>query len=79
MLGNLSQTDRQSQIAQSYDAHFNHLREVYDRVLENHNFESLIVYSGDIKKQPYKQIQDTHVTRVKQTNALLCAKQESCE
>jgi Xaa-Pro dipeptidase len=51
MLGNHSQTDLQSQLAQSYDAHFNHLREVYDRALDNHHFESLIVYSGAIKKQ----------------------------
>ena len=57
MLDNQSQTDRQSQIAQSYDAHFNHLREVYDRALDNHRFESLIVYSGAIKKQFQDDIQ----------------------
>ena len=34
-----------------YAAHFKSLREVYDRALENHRFESLIVYSGEMKKQ----------------------------
>ena len=57
MLDNLSQIDRQSQIAQSYDAHFNHLREVYDRALDNHQFEQLIVYSGAIKNRFQDDIQ----------------------
>lgn len=57
MLDNHSQTGLQSNFEQSYDAHFNHLREVYDRALENHNFESLIVYSGAIKKRFQDDIQ----------------------
>ena len=57
MLDNHSQTGLQSNFEQSYDAHFNHLREVYDRALKNHNFESLIVYSGAIKNRFQDDIQ----------------------
>ena len=32
-----------------YRKHFEKLREVYDRALVNNNFESLVVYSGEIK------------------------------
>lgn len=38
-----------SSLPKRYDSHFNRLREVYDRALGNHNFESLLVYSGEIK------------------------------
>jgi len=64
MSDNLSQTNRQSQIAQSYDAHFNHLREVYDRALINNHFESLVIYSGEIKTRFQDDMQYPFFTNV---------------
>lgn len=34
-----------------YSEHIQELRNVYDRALENHHFDQLIVFSGEIKKQ----------------------------
>lgn len=34
-----------------YGSHFKHVREVYDRALENHCYDKLICYSGDIRKR----------------------------
>ncbi|MDC0000213.1 Xaa-Pro dipeptidase [Porticoccaceae bacterium] len=44
-------------ISKSYTKHFSYLREVYDRALLNSNFESLVVYSGEIKKRFQDDIQ----------------------
>jgi len=38
-------------LSESYGNHFNTLREVYNRALTNHHFESLLVYSGEIKNR----------------------------
>ena len=34
-----------------YENHFKTIRDVYDRALENNNFDSLIIYSGEIKQK----------------------------
>lgn len=45
-------------LSETYAEHFDKLRETYDRALVNHHFESLVIYSGEIKNrfqddQPY--------------------------
>ena len=47
-----------------YRKHFEKLREVYDRALVNNNFESLVVYSGEIKTRFQDDMQYPFFTNV---------------
>ena len=57
MLEHNSSPTKQFAIEEHYADHFKTLREVYDRALENHHFDTLIIYSGGIKKQFLDDIQ----------------------
>ena len=43
--------DKNTEIQKLYASHFDALRQVYDRALDNHQFDTLVVYSGEIKKR----------------------------
>lgn len=43
--------DERDFLTKAYSKHFDRLREIYDRALRHHRFESLFVYSGEIKNR----------------------------
>ncbi|MDB9952699.1 Xaa-Pro dipeptidase [Porticoccaceae bacterium] len=56
--------DDNHQLSTLYANHFIRLRENYDRALANHQFESLVVYSGEIKTRFQDDIQSPFFTNI---------------